>query len=131
MKIEIAPYDTAEYLDNEEIIHLFMKEAFATNDPSFIAHALGVVARARGMTEIAKKAGLSRESLYKALSGTGNPAFETILNVAKALNFAIKIVPVEPAPRRKPKAVKAPTKRLAARRVAKKEPPKAAKTRKA
>ena len=64
-----------------------------TNDPAFIAYALGQVARARGMTEIAKEAGLSRESLYKALSVDGNPEFGTILKVMHALGLKLSVGP--------------------------------------
>jgi probable addiction module antidote protein len=85
------PYDSADYLDSEAAIHAYMEEALETNDPVFIAKALGTIARARGMSQIAKKAGLSRESLYKALSTEGNPEFGTVIRVMHALGLKFSI----------------------------------------
>jgi probable addiction module antidote protein len=85
------PYDSAEYLDSAEAIHAFMEDALETNDPAFIAKALGTIARVRGMSRIAKKAGLSRESLYKALSTEGNPEFGTVIRVMHALGLKFSI----------------------------------------
>jgi probable addiction module antidote protein len=79
------PYDSAEYLDSDDAISAYIEEAMETDDPAFIAHALGTIARARGMSKIAKKAGLSRESLYKALGPDGNPEFGTVIRVMHAL----------------------------------------------
>jgi len=92
MPLETFPYDSAEYLDSDEAIAVYLDEAFATQDPAFITHAIGVAARARGMTQIAKDAGLSRESLYKALSDTGNPEFATVLRVLQALGLRMTTV---------------------------------------
>jgi probable addiction module antidote protein len=72
-----------------------MSEALATEDPAFIADALGVVARARGMSEIARESGLSRESLYRALSPDGNPEFNTILRVVRSLGLRLSTTPIE------------------------------------
>jgi probable addiction module antidote protein len=85
------PYDSADYLDNAEAIKVYMEEALETEDPTFIARALGTIARARGMSQIAKKAGLSRESLYKALSAEGNPEFGTIIRVMHALGLKFSV----------------------------------------
>lgn len=85
------PYDSAEYLDSHEAINAYMEEAMETNDPAFIAKALGTIARARGMSRIAKKAGLSRESLYKTLSSEGNPEFGTVIRVMHALGLRFSI----------------------------------------
>lgn len=90
-KTKTTPYDSAEYLDSEEAINAYMEEALATDDPSLVAKALGTIARARGMAQIAKKAGLSRESLYKALSAEGNPEFGTVLRVMHALDLKFSI----------------------------------------
>jgi probable addiction module antidote protein len=90
-KTKTHPYDSAEYLDTSEAINAYMEEALETDDPAFIAKALGTIARARGMSQIAKKAGLSRESLYKALSTEGNPEFGTIIRVMQALGLKISI----------------------------------------
>jgi probable addiction module antidote protein len=87
--LKTTPFDAADYLDDAEDIAFYLEEAFATEDPAYIAHALGTVARAKGMTEIARKTGLSRESLYKALSAEGNPEFATILKVMSALDLKI------------------------------------------
>ena len=83
------PFDVAEYLDSAEAVAAYLEAAFEDGDPAFIADALGTVARAKGMTEVARKTGLSRESLYKALSAEGNPEFATILKVMRALDLKI------------------------------------------
>jgi probable addiction module antidote protein len=83
------PFDAAEYLDSAEAIAAYLEVAFEDADPAVIADALGTVARAKGMTEVARKTGLSRESLYKALSAEGNPEFATILKVMRALDLKI------------------------------------------
>jgi probable addiction module antidote protein len=90
-KLKTFPYDSAEYLDTSEAINAYMEEALETGDPAFISKALGTIARARGMSQIAKKAGLSRESLYKALSTEGNPEFGTIIRVMQALGLKFSI----------------------------------------
>ena len=86
-----SPYDSADFLDSKEAIQAYMEEALETDDPAFIAKALGTIARARGMARIAKKAGLSRESLYKALSTEGNPEFGTVIRVMQALGLKFSI----------------------------------------
>jgi probable addiction module antidote protein len=70
-----------------------MTEALESEDPAFVADALGVVARARGMSEVAREAGVSRESLYRALSADGNPEFATVLRVVRALGLRLSVVP--------------------------------------
>lgn len=84
-------YDVANHLRNEEEMRLYIEAAFeeAGDDAAFIARALGDVARARGMTQIARDAGLSRESLYKALSGERSPDFSTMLKVLRALGLRL------------------------------------------
>lgn len=94
-KIATRPFDPAEYLDSDEGIAAYIEEALDIGDPAFIADALGVVARARGMSQIAKETGLGRESLYKALSPDGNPEFATVLRVLKALGLRLSVSPVE------------------------------------
>jgi probable addiction module antidote protein len=86
---KLTPFDPAEMLDSTDAMSFYLEEAFETEDPELIAHALGTVARAKGMTEVARKTGLSRESLYKALSAEGNPEFATILKVMRALDLKI------------------------------------------
>ncbi|WP_237153971.1 addiction module antidote protein [Oryzibacter oryziterrae] len=91
MTIEITKWDAADHLDSDEKVALYLEAAFEDGDPAVIAAAIGDVARARGMAQVAKDAGLSRESLYKALSEAGNPAFATIMKVTKALGFTMTI----------------------------------------
>jgi probable addiction module antidote protein len=86
-------FDAAQYLDSIDAISAYLEEATASNDPAFIAHALGTIARARGMSRVAVKAGLSRESLYKALRADGNPEFATILRVMQALGLKFSVTP--------------------------------------
>ena len=97
MTVKFVPWDCAEILQTEEDILAFIEAALEENDPAFFAHALGIVARARGMTDIAKKSGLSRESLYKALSSEGNPSFDTIMKVMKALDLELHVGAATPA----------------------------------
>jgi probable addiction module antidote protein len=89
-------YDVANHLRNEEEMRLYIEAAFeeAGDDAAFIARALGDVARVRGMTQIARDAGLSRESLYKALSGERNPDFSTMLKVLRALGLRLHPEPL-------------------------------------
>jgi|SRR3954451_22287334 probable addiction module antidote protein len=84
------PFDAAEYLDSPEAIATYLSEAFETNDPSYITEALGTVARARGMSAVAKDAGLSREHLYKALSSEGHPEFGTVMRVLNSLGVHLQ-----------------------------------------
>jgi probable addiction module antidote protein len=95
MVVKTFPYDSAEYLEEDQAIAEYLEEAMkiATedSDPSFLTHALGTVARARGMSQIAKDTGLSRESLYKALGEEGNPEFGTVLRVLQALGLRLSI----------------------------------------
>ena len=93
MTEKLTPYDPAEDLVSDQGIADFMAGAFETNDAAFIAHALGIVARAKGMAQVAQDAGLSRESLYKALSGERSPGFDTILKVLRALGLKLHAEP--------------------------------------
>lgn len=78
-------YDPAAALDSPEAIAVFMADALETGDTAYIAKALGVVARAKGMTELARETGLSREQLYRSFSERGNPTLKTMLAVMRAL----------------------------------------------
>ncbi|HCN63624.1 MAG TPA: putative addiction module antidote protein [Pseudomonas sp.] len=93
MTEKFTRWDSAEFLKTEEDIGYYLEACMeeAGDDPAFIAKALGTIARARGMSQVARDAGLSRESLYRALSGEGNPEFGTILKVAKALGLKLHI----------------------------------------
>src|ERR1700691_6470859 len=95
MTLKTRPFDSAEYLEDDQAVAEYLEEAMKLamedSDPSFLAQALGTVARARGMSQIAKDAGLSRESLYKALGAEGNPEFGTVLKVLQALGLKLSV----------------------------------------
>jgi len=89
--MKTTPFDAAEYLDTVEAQEEFLKEAFDSGDHKYIARALGIVARAKGMTQVSKEAGVNRESLYRALSEDGDPRLSTLLGVMKALGVSIDV----------------------------------------
>jgi probable addiction module antidote protein len=90
-KTKATPYDVAEHLRTPEEMAAYLDAWLeeAPDDAAGIAKALGDIARAKGMSQVAKDAGLSRESLYRALSGDGNPSFATVLKVARALGVKL------------------------------------------
>lgn len=92
-KVKTRVYDSAHYLTSPEAIEAYLVEAFGSGDSAFIADALGIVARAHGMSEVARHSGLGRESLYKALSAQGNPELATILKVLQALGLRLTVEP--------------------------------------
>jgi probable addiction module antidote protein len=92
--ITTKPFDAAEYLDDAESQAELLTDAFASGDAGYIANALGVIARARGMTQVAKEAGVTREALYKTLSSDGDPRLSTLLGVAKALGVKLTATPI-------------------------------------
>jgi probable addiction module antidote protein len=94
MATQTRPYDSALVLDTPEAIEEYLIDAFESEDPAVIAQALGVVARARGMSQLAAETGLTRQSLYRALSAEGNPEFATVLKVAHALGFKLNPAPL-------------------------------------
>lgn len=85
MSETITPFDIAEHLETEADIQAFLRETAANGDVSDFIHALNTAARAKGMTEVAKQAGVTRASLYKSLADDGNPRFETIAKIVEAL----------------------------------------------
>lgn len=91
-KETFSRYDSADYLKDEASVAAYMEAVMEEggDDPAFIAHALGAVARARNMSQLARDTGLTREGLYKALSGEGNPSFATVLKVAQALGLRMR-----------------------------------------
>jgi probable addiction module antidote protein len=93
MSDRLTNFDPAELLDSDEAIAAFMGDAFESGDAGYIAQALGVVARARGMSEIARETGLSREQLYRSFSARGNPTLKTTLAVMKALHIELTAKP--------------------------------------
>ena len=92
-KTKTKPYDAAEYLETEEDMAAYLEAALEEGDPALVVHALGNIARARGMSQIARRTGLRRESLYKALSPEGNPEFATVLKVVQALGIELHAAP--------------------------------------
>lgn len=101
MTLKTRPFDVARYLATDESLALYLTEALETREVPYIAHALGVVARAKGMSAVAKDAGLSRESLYRALSEDGNPELDTLLKVFHALGLKLLAQSAAEKPRRK------------------------------
>jgi probable addiction module antidote protein len=95
MSIATQPFDPAVYIETPEAAAAYLDEALATGDAAFIADALGVLARAKGMTEVAEAAGLGRQSLYKALATDGNPHFATVLKVVGALGLRLSTAPMK------------------------------------
>jgi len=94
-KLGLAPYDSADYLRDEEDITAYLQAVMAedSEDPAYLARALGVVARARNMSQLARDTGLTREGLRKALAPDGNPSYATVAKVAKALGFRLTLAP--------------------------------------
>jgi len=93
MAEKLTTYDPALALVDDEELAVFMAEAFETGDAGYIAHALGIVARAKGMAQIARDTGLSREQLYRSFSEAGNPTLKTTLAVMKALGIDLTAKP--------------------------------------
>ena len=94
MPLKTTKFDAADYLTTPESIAVFLEDAFNDNDPAAIAHALGVAARAKGMTEVARQSGISRQTLYSALSSEGNPSLETLLCELKAVGLQLQVKPL-------------------------------------
>ena len=89
MAKKLTSFDPAEGLASDEAIAAFMADAFESEDAGYIAHALGVAARAKGMSQIASQTGLSREQLYRSFSENGNPTLKTTIAVMKALGIEL------------------------------------------
>ena len=87
--LKVSAFDPADYLDDDSMVIAYLSEAFETGDEAFIIDAIGVAARAKGMSEVAEKAGLARTSLYRGLSKNGKPQFGTVLAVMKALGLKL------------------------------------------
>lgn len=97
MPLVTRDYDAARYLDSDEALAAYIADATESGDAQELAHALGVVARAKGMTDLSRQTGLPRQTLYKALSGDGNPELATIAKVADALGYRLSLVAKSPA----------------------------------
>lgn len=93
MTIKTTPWDSAAFLKTDEDIQMYLEACLeeAGDDPAFIIHALGVIARAKNMSQLARDTGITREGLYKALATDGNPTFATITKVIKALGLKLTI----------------------------------------
>ena len=92
-KTKTRPYDAAEHLQTEADMAAYLQAALEEGEPALVIHALGNIARARGMAQIARDSGIRRESLYKALSREGNPEFATVMKVVKALGLKLQAEP--------------------------------------
>lgn len=97
MPLELRDFDPSRHLDNDDSIRVFLQDILESGDPKVIAGGLGDVARAKGMTELAAKAGLSRESLYRALSEDGNPRLDTLMKVLAALGVRLSVSSIDAA----------------------------------
>ena len=115
-KTTIAPFDAADYLETPADIAAYLQVSVEDADKRIIAGAIGTVARAHGMSEIAKATGMSRESLYKALSVDGNPSFATVVNVLSSLGLRLN---VEAAKQRRKAAPKSTAPNRTTKRVGK------------
>lgn len=91
----LPEFDMSEHLRSDEDVAEYLNMVLEENNPSELAHALGVIARARGMTEVAKASGLTREALYKALRPTSHPQFDTIMKVLSALGVRLAVYPLQ------------------------------------
>jgi probable addiction module antidote protein len=98
MTVTFARFDVADYLDSEELMAKYLSVAAEDPNPDIFLAALGDVAKARGMAQIARDSGLGRESLYKALSPGAHPRFETVNAVLKALGVKLTFVPAQAQP---------------------------------
>jgi len=94
-KTRTIRWDPVVYLNSEDAMAAYLEAALEDGDPTVVTAALGDIARAKGMARIARKAGLGRESLYKALSPNGNPELATVLRVVEALGLKLRAVPAE------------------------------------
>lgn len=95
-KTKTIAWDPAEHLDSEADMAAYLEAALEEGDPALVAAALGDIARAKGMSQLARDTGLGRESLYKALSPSGNPEFATVMKVVAALGLKLHAAPASP-----------------------------------
>ncbi len=95
--VKVSKFDAADYLKKPAAIAAYLTEAFETNDLAYILSALDTVARAKGMTNVAKETGLTRESLYKSLGGTTKPEFDTVRKVINSFGLKLVAEPVDEA----------------------------------
>ncbi|WP_186074547.1 addiction module antidote protein [Burkholderia gladioli] len=96
--VKFSRYDTVDYLQTEEEIAAYLDAAVEDGDPALIAAALGDIARARNISQLARDTDMSREGIYRALSGDGNPSFATVMKIANALGLRISFRPATSSP---------------------------------
>lgn len=96
-KTKIMDFDSTKYLKSEEDIAEYLKATSELNDPEVLLAALATAAKARGMSQLARDAGVGRESLYKSLSPGGNPSLKTVMKLTKALGLSLDVKPIRPA----------------------------------
>lgn len=101
MALKTSRWDASEFLDNDDAIAAYLTAAFEDGDPALIAASIGHVAKAKGMSQIARETGLSRENLYRALGDGGNPELSTMTKVMRALGMRIQVAPAKPARRKR------------------------------
>lgn len=94
MSIKLFNYDAAEFLDSPEAMAVFIEDIMESNDPAMIANGIGVVARAKGMTDLAKATGIGRESLYQLLGKNGNPTLKNLTLILNALGMQLSAKPL-------------------------------------
>lgn len=124
--VKLRTFDASRYLDTEEAVAGYLAEALETNDAEFISEAISTVARARGMTQMAKTSGVSREQLYRSFGRGANPTLKTVLRVLKAMNVTLTATPAaaqgsakrKTTPTRKAPAKNTPAKKAVARKKA-------------
>lgn len=115
--LHIAPFDVADYLDDEAMIAAYLDEVVATGDARLFLKALGDVARARGMSKLADESGLGRESLYKSLRPGAKPRYDTVQTVMAAMGMRLAVMPLEPSTPKRSGRKPAHKSRLTASRV--------------
>ena len=92
-KLKTYPFDSSKYLDDAESQAELLNDALESGKPSYVARAIGIIARARGMTELQRLTGLNRATLYAALNDEGNPTLDTVMRVLDALNLELQASP--------------------------------------
>ena len=100
-KIKLKKWDVIDYLKSDKEMALYLEACLEEGDPALVIAALGDIARARGMAQLARDTGISREGLYKALSADGNPEFATVMKVIKALGLKLTAETTAPAPKKR------------------------------
>jgi probable addiction module antidote protein len=98
MTIDIEPFDAAEYFDSEEAQQRLLKDALASHNARYLANALGVIARAKGLSNLERQTGIKRQTLHKSFGENGNPTLETLWTVVDAIGLDLDLKPKETRP---------------------------------